>query len=49
MLIARRLLEPRIVDALVPSASIRPAADAAWMIGTRLLRDVARRMVAYGS
>jgi len=48
VLIARRLLEPRIVDALVPSDSIRPAADSVWMIGTRLLRDVARAMVAYG-
>ena len=48
VLIARRLLEPRIVGALVSAESIRPAADAAWMIGTRLLRDVARAMVAYG-
>jgi len=48
VLFARRLLEPRIVGALVSSESIRPAADAAWLIGTRLLRDLGRAMVAYG-
>ena len=49
VLIARRLLEPRVIDALVPAPSIRPAADAAWMIGTSLLRDMARALAAYGA
>ncbi len=49
VLVARRVLEPRLVDALVSSPSARPAADVAWTIGTSLLRDIAIVLIAYGA
>ena len=49
VLVARRLIEPRVVDSLVSSPSARPAADVAWSIGTSLLRDIALASIAYGA
>jgi hypothetical protein len=48
LLIARKLIEHRVIDALVASPSVRPAADAAWLIGSSLLRDIAFALVGYG-
>jgi cytochrome b561 len=48
VLFARRLGGNWIVDALVPPGSERPAAHAAWTIGTSLLYAIAIAMVIYG-
>lgn len=49
LLVARSVLEPRVIDALVSSPSDRPAADVAWTIGTRMLRDIAIWLLAGGA
>ncbi len=49
VLIARRLLEPFVVNALVPSAADRPAGDVAWSIGTSVLRDIAIALMVGGA
>jgi hypothetical protein len=48
MLVARRLLGDRVVEALVADPSVKPAADATWKIGTTLLYDIAIAMFVYG-
>ena len=48
VLIAGRLIEPRIIDALVTNPDVKPAADDAWQIATRLHRDISRSIVVYG-
>jgi hypothetical protein len=47
-LLARRILESRVVNALVTSHSVRPAGDAAWSIATSLLRDIAFGLIVLG-
>jgi hypothetical protein len=47
-LVARSLAGDVVVDALTTTESVRPAADAAWSIGTELLRDAAVALIGYG-
>lgn len=49
VLVARRLLAPALADALVASSADRRAADAAWMISTSELRDVAVAILIAGA
>jgi hypothetical protein len=49
VLVARRLLEPRVAQALVTDSSVRPAANAAWLIATSQLRTTAETIIAYGA
>lgn len=49
VVVARRILEWRVVDALVTSPSSRAAGDAAWAIGSRLLLDVALGLIVLGA
>jgi hypothetical protein len=48
VLVLRSLGGDAVVDALTTTESVRPAADAAWSIGTTLLRDAAVAMIGYG-
>jgi hypothetical protein len=48
VLLARRVAGDQIVDSLVASNSVKPAAESAWSIGTTLLYDIAVGMVFYG-
>ena len=48
VLLARRIVENRVVDSLVSNEANKPAAQQVWLIGTGLLRDIAVAMVAYG-
>lgn len=48
VLLIRRVVGDSIVDALVRSESVRPAAHDAWAIGTSLLRAIALAFVIYG-
>jgi hypothetical protein len=48
VLLARRIVENRVVDSLVANEANKPAAQQVWLIGTGLLRDIAVAMVAYG-
>jgi hypothetical protein len=41
VLIARRIAGNAVVDSLASTESVKPAVDAAWSIGTDMLRDVA--------
>jgi len=47
-LVARSLAGKAVVDALATTESVRPAADAAWSIGTSLLVQAATAAIAYG-
>jgi hypothetical protein len=47
-LLVRRIAGHSIVDALSSTASVKPAAEAAWNIGTSLLVTVAASAVAFG-
>jgi hypothetical protein len=47
-LVARALAGSTVVDALATTESIRPAAEAAWSIGSSLLVDVATATLIYG-
>ena len=47
-LVARSLAGGAVVDALATTEGVRPAADAAWGIGTSLLVEAATAMLAYG-
>jgi hypothetical protein len=47
VLVLRRVLGNALVDSLA-SAESRPAADAVWLIGTGLLKDIATALAAYG-
>jgi hypothetical protein len=48
VLLVRRVAGDRVVDALVSSETVKPAAESAWTIGTTLLYDIAIAMFAYG-
>jgi hypothetical protein len=48
VLIARRLAGNAVVDSLAATESVKPATDAAWAIGTDMLRDVAGACVITG-
>jgi hypothetical protein len=48
VLLLRRVVGNRIVDGLVTSDTVRPAAHSAWSIASTLLYDIAIAMVAYG-
>ncbi len=48
VLVARHFAGQAIVNALASTASVKPAAGAAWSVGTRLLREVAVAVAIYG-
>ncbi|MDX6700553.1 MAG: hypothetical protein QOF26_779, partial [Baekduia sp.] len=48
VLVARSIAGGYVVDRLTSTAAVRPAADAAWSIGTRILHDVAQATVVIG-
>jgi hypothetical protein len=48
VLFARRVIGDRIVDDLVASESVQPAADSAWTIGTSVLYDIAVALFVFG-
>jgi len=48
VLLARRFVGNRVVDGLVASDSVKPAAHSTWTIGTSLLYDIAIAAVVYG-
>jgi hypothetical protein len=48
VLLGRRVGGDALVDSLVTTASVKPAAHSAWTIGTTLLYDIAVAMVFYG-
>jgi hypothetical protein len=48
VLVARSLAGGAVVDALATTASLQPAADAAWTIGTSLLVEAATAAIVYG-
>ncbi len=48
VVVARRILESRVVDALVSSSSSRAAGDAAWAIASSLLLDIGLGLIALG-
>lgn len=48
VLIARGLIGNKVVDSLASTEAVRPAADAAWSIGTSVLADVAWATVFIG-
>jgi hypothetical protein len=48
VLLVRRVAGNAIVDGLVTSDSVKPAAHSAWTIGTTLLYDIGIAMFAYG-
>ena len=47
-LVARALAGDAVVDALATTESVRPAAEAAWSIGSSLLKEVATATLIYG-
>lgn len=49
VLVARRLLETLVVNALLPSPTYRPAGDVVWSIGTSVLRDIALLLIVGGA
>ena len=48
VLIARNVLGNHVVNTLATTDAVRPAAEDAWSIGTRILHDVAQAMVIAG-
>lgn len=48
-LVARQLAGSAVVDALATTESVRPAAEAAWSIGTSLLVQAATATLIYGA
>ena len=48
LLVVRRAAGDWVVGSLAETASVEPAGNAAWAIGTELLRDIGRALVAYG-
>lgn len=48
VIIARNLAGHAIVNSLVSTASVKPAAQAAWSIGTALLSDIAQSAIIIG-
>jgi hypothetical protein len=47
-LIARNVIGSSVVDSLAKTEAARPAADAVWSIGTRILRDVGQAVIIIG-
>ncbi|HEY7075208.1 MAG TPA: SHOCT domain-containing protein [Solirubrobacteraceae bacterium] len=47
-LIARNVIGGYVVDALARTEAARPAAEAVWSIGTRILRDVGQAVIIFG-
>jgi putative oligomerization/nucleic acid binding protein len=47
-LIARNLIGSSVVDSLAKTEAVRPAAEAVWSIGTRILRDVGQAVIITG-
>jgi hypothetical protein len=48
VLVGRTLASGYVVDALATTAAVVPAAEAAWSIGTDMLRDIAQAMIVAG-
>ena len=48
VLVSRHFAGEAIVSALASTASVEPAATAAWSVGTRLVREVAVAIIIYG-
>ncbi|MDX6685392.1 MAG: hypothetical protein QOF86_1520 [Baekduia sp.] len=48
VLVARSIAGSYVVDRLTSTDAVRPAAEAAWSIGTRILHDVAQATVVIG-
>jgi hypothetical protein len=48
-LVLRKLVGGHVVDQLVTTEAIRPAAEDAWHVGTSLLADVAAATIIYGA
>ncbi|MGB2711473.1 MAG: hypothetical protein WBC33_08135, partial [Conexibacter sp.] len=48
VLIARDLIGDEVVDSLARTAAVEPAVEAAWSIGTSMLRDVAQAAIVIG-
>ncbi len=48
VLIARRLIGSEVTSSLATEAAVRPAADAAWAIGTSLLKTLGQQAVIIG-
>jgi hypothetical protein len=48
VIVARNVAGDQIVNSLVPTDSVKPAADAAWSIGTAMLSDVAQSTIIIG-
>lgn len=48
VLIARSIIGTQVVDSLTTTDAVRPAAEAAWSIGTRMLRDIAQAAIVIG-
>jgi hypothetical protein len=47
-LVARNVIGSSVVDSLVKTDAARPAAEAVWSIGTRILRDVGQAVIIIG-
>jgi Short C-terminal domain len=48
VLVGRNLAGNYVVDSLAKTAAVQPAAEAAWSIGTQMLRDVAQASIIIG-
>jgi hypothetical protein len=48
VLVGRRAMGGYVVDSLTSTDAVKPAADAAWSIATRMLQDVAQASVVIG-
>lgn len=48
VLVARMLIGNAVVDALANTEAVRPAAEAAWSIGTDMLKDIAGAAIVIG-
>ena len=48
VLVARNLLGDHVVGVLATTDAVKPAAEAAWSIGTHMLRDVAQAVIITG-
>jgi Short C-terminal domain len=48
VLVARNLVGSSVVDSLAKTEAARPAAEAVWSIGTRILRDIGQAVIITG-
>jgi hypothetical protein len=48
VVLVRRVIGNRLIDDLVPTESVQPAAHEAWLITTQMLYDIAIALAAYG-